>query len=303
MNTSREKTILITGASGFLGTHAVPFLKSFFDVKTLSLRQDKAISNYLFSDIDVVVYLTGIAHQSKKIDSTLYYTVNRDMAVTLAKKAKAGGGSQFVYISSVKAIGEGGKGIYKEGAICNPLTDYGKSKLLAEQELLKLSDERFVVSVIRPAVVYGKGAKGNIDKLMKLIDKLPVIPLGGIDNRRSMVYIGNFLALLKSVIDNAMPGVFIATDDEAKSTTDVVMGINKLRPLQKKIITMPKFVMRLIKVLVPGMHSKIFGDFEVDNTLTNQRLNFTPPYSFETGMREMVGMKESIQNQRTDVSV
>ncbi|HUR30017.1 MAG TPA: NAD-dependent epimerase/dehydratase family protein, partial [Saprospiraceae bacterium] len=190
-----------------------------------------------------------------------------------------------------------------EGAACQPLTDYGKSKLQAEQELLKLSDDQFVVSIIRPAVVYGKGAKGNIAKLMKLIDKLPVIPLGDISNRRSMVYVGNFLALLKSVIDNAMPGVFIAADNEAKSTSDMVKEINRLRPTQKKIISMPKLVMKGLKGLLPDMHSKLFGDFEVDNTLTNERLNFTPPYTFETGMREMMGMEESTQNKRTDVSL
>ena len=302
MNTSSEKTVLVTGASGFLGTHALPYLKKFFKVQPLSLRQDQTINNYLFTDIDVVIYLTGIAHQSKKIDSTLYYTVNRDMAVKFAKKAKAAGVSQFVYISSIKAIGEGGKGIHKEGAECNPLSDYGKSKLQAEEELKKLNDHQFVVSVIRPAVVYGKGAKGNIDKLMKLIDKLPVIPLGGIDNKRSMVYVGNFLALLKSVIDNAMPGIFIAADNEAKSTSDMVNEINNSRDSRKKIIRMPKFMMKVIKTILPEMHNKLFDDFVVDNSSTNQRLNFTPPYSFETGMREMME-KETTQNKRTNVSV
>lgn len=303
MNTFSRKTILITGASGFLGTHTVPYLKRFFDVQTLSLRDDQVINNYTFSHVDVVVYLTGIAHQSKKMDSTLYYTINRDMAVMLARKAKANGVSQFVYISSIKAIGEGGKGIYKEGNACHPLTDYGKSKLQAEQELLKLSDDQFVVSVIRPAVVYGKGAKGNIDKLMKLIDRLPVIPLGGIVNRRSMVYVGNFLALLKSVINNAMPGIFIAADKETKSTSDMVVEINRLMPNHKKIIALPKFMRNFIRMVLPAMYNKLFEDFEVDNTLTNQRLNFTPPYSFEDGMREMMGMKDHLQNNRTDVSV
>ena len=303
MNTSSEKTILITGASGFLGQHTVPYLKKFFDVQTLSLRPDQAINTYIFSGIEVVIYLTGIAHQSKAIDSTLYYTVNRDKAVALAKKAKAGGVSQFVYISSVKAVGEGGKGIHKEGGESHPTTDYGKSKLQAEQELLKLSDDQFIVSVIRPAVVYGKGAKGNIDKLMKLINRLPVIPLGGIHNKRSMVYVGNFLALLKSVIDNAMSGIFIAADNKSKSTSDMVVEINKLMPVQKKIIAMPKLMIRAIKTLLPDMHSKLFGDFEVENKLTNQKLNFTPPYTFESGMREMMGMEENNQYKRTDVSV
>lgn len=297
MNTSSERTILVTGASGFLGTHAVPYLKKFFKVQTLSLKQDQAINNYLFTGIDVVVYLTGIAHQAKKFDSTLYYTVNRDMAVMLANKAKASGASQFVYISSIKAIGEGGKGIHKEGAECHPLSDYGKSKLQAEEELMKLNDPQYVVSVIRPAVVYGKGAKGNIDKLMRLIDKFPVIPLGGIDNQRSMVYVGNFLALLKSVIDNAMPGIFIAADNEAKSTSDMVNEINNSRGNRKKIIRMPKVMMEVIKTLLPGMHKKLFDDFVVDNSSTNQRLNFTPPFTFETGIREMME-EETTQNKR-----
>jgi nucleoside-diphosphate-sugar epimerase len=301
LNTYKDKTVLITGASGFLGKHTVPYLDRLFNVKTLSLRQPKNYARNL-KEVDVIVYLAGIAHQSKKINDSIYFQINRDLTISFAAAAKKAGVKHFIFISTVKVFGEGGKQIYNEDSMCSPSSAYGKSKLEAERELLSMASDNFAVSIIRPAVVYGAGAKGNIEKLVNLINKFPLIPLGGIQNKRSMVYIGNFLALLKRIIDTQTPGVFLSTDNALKSTSEIVNEINRLNPKSKKIIVFPRIVRTLLHKLKPELYDKLFDDFVVDNTLTNRKLNFEPPYTFEEGLREMFGTQEQLKLKKSNVS-
>lgn len=296
---SEGKNVLVTGASGFIGFHAVPFLSKHYQVETFSLRSEMPLPEDL-PKCDAIVYLSGVAHQPR-IDPKLYYRVNRDMAISFAEKALQAGAKQFIYISSIKAMGEGGPYTLDEDSPCHPATDYGKSKLEGEDALLKLGTPEFKVSVIRPAVVYGFGAKGNIRKLTRFIRRWPWVPLGGIDNKRSMVYIGNLLALIHQVIRQQASGVFIAADDVAYSTSEIVGAINKRMERQRKILKFPSFLEPLIKFLLPGVYDRLFGNFIVDNSKTREKLDFQSPYTLETGLDEMLNMEKQ-QKENTHVS-
>ena len=139
-----------------------------------------------------------------------YEKVNVTQTLELAKKAKASGVKQFVFMSTVKVYGEetnvglprsARNDSYNENSLCRPEDEYGKSKLKAEQELLKLKDDNFKVSIVRTPIVYGYGVKANIKSLINLVHKVPVLPFGNIENKRSMVYIGNLCHLVDTIIE------------------------------------------------------------------------------------------------------
>ena len=192
----------------------------------------------------------------------------------LAKKAKESGIKQFIFMSTVKVYGEETDSKYSENSICNPEDDYGKSKLKAELELQKLEDEDFKVSIIRTPIVYGHGVKANIKSLINLINKVPLLPFGKIENKRSMVYIGNLCHLVDEVIIQQKAGIFLASDNKPLSTTRLIELIAK--NLDKKIylIKIP-FFESLLKLVKPSFHKRLYGSLEVDNTITKQKLNLS----------------------------
>ena len=215
-----------------------------------------------------------------------YERVNVTQTLELAKKAKESGVKHFVFMSTVKVYGEETDNVYTENTICSPEDEYGKSKLKAEKELLKLEDNSFKVSIVRTPIVYGYGVKANIKSLLNLVDKVPVLPFGKIENKRSMVYIGNLCHLVDVVIEQQKSGVFLACDDEPFSTTRLCELIAK--NLEKKIylIKIP-FFESLLKIVKPSFHKRLYGSLEVDNNATKEKLNLVNPYSVEDGIRLM----------------
>jgi len=137
-------------------------------------------------------------------------------------------------MSTVKVYGEETTSVYTESTSCHPEDEYGKSKLKAEEELQKLEDENFKVSVIRTPIVYGYGVKANIKSLVNLVNKIPLLPFGKIENKRSMVYIGNLCNLVDEIITQQKSGIFLACDDEPLSTSRLIELIAK--NLDKKYI-------------------------------------------------------------------
>src|SRR5690606_17972327 len=142
----------------------------------------------------------------------------------LAQRAREAGVRQFIYLSSTKVMGEEG-GYFDETTLPAPVDDYGKSKHEAEIALLALDSSTFAVSIIRPPLIYGPRVKGNVLRIMKLLTKSLPLPLGGIHNARSMVFILNLLALIERIIERRASGVFIAGDRTAISTTQMVRGL------------------------------------------------------------------------------
>ncbi len=278
--------LLITCSNGFVGSYFINQYKEKYEIKTFSFLKDD-INSLDCSDLDVVFHLSALVHQMGGASCKEYERVNVTQTLQLAKKAKECGVKQFVFMSTVKVYGEETESVYTEKSICNPEDEYGKSKLKAELELKKLEDEIFKVSIIRTPIVYGYGVKANIKSLVKLVNKMPILPFGNIQNKRSMVYIGNLCYLVDVVIEQQKAGVFLASDDEPLSTSRLIELIAKNLNKKVYLIKIP-FFESFLKLVKPSFHKRLYGSLEVDNSITKEKLNLKNRYTVEEGIGMMI---------------
>ncbi|MCG3654149.1 NAD-dependent epimerase/dehydratase family protein [Aliarcobacter butzleri] len=277
--------LLVTGSNGYVGKNFINKYNNQYLFEKFSLLNQN-IEDINFNRIDVLLHCAALVHQKEEHSYEKYYEANVEYPVKLAKLAKQNGVKQFVFISTIAVYGEE-KEKLNENTICNPATFYGKSKLEAEKELLKLNDDSFTVSIIRPPMIYGKSAPGNIDSLVKLVKKLAIIPLGNIENKRSFISIQNLCHLVDEIITQEKQGIFLASDDKSLSTSKLIELIAK--NLDKKIylIKIP-FFETLLKILKPSFHKRLYGSLEIDNIITKEKLNLKNLYSVEDGIRLMI---------------
>lgn len=164
------KRILITGKNSYIGSRFQEWLAKHPDkykVDAISLR-DESWKEKDFSEYDVVYHVAGIAHRKEtKENRELYYKVNRDLAYEVAKKSKQDGIKQFIFLSTMSVYGLE-SGVIDEHTPLKPKSNYGKSKLQAEELIKPLEDDSFKIAILRPPMVYGKGCKGNYPRLAKL---------------------------------------------------------------------------------------------------------------------------------------
>lgn len=280
--------IYITGSSGFVATNFIKHSPE-YTITCLHLRDQKP-ENIDFSGADVVLHLAALVHQMNGAPEDQYFKINRDLTLAVAKRAKEQGVKHFVFMSTVKVYGESTTetGKWNENTACHPTDPYGKSKYDAECKLRELEDENFTVSIVRSPLVYGVGVKGNMISLVRLVAKFPFLPLGGIQNKRTMVYVGNLVALIKRIIEKKQSGVFLAGDAVALSTTELVELIGKYVNHKSHLFVLPRFVVNLLEAVKPAIIDRLWGSLELDCSRTNNILDFTPPYSQEQGIREMV---------------
>ncbi|MFW3412520.1 NAD-dependent epimerase/dehydratase family protein [Aliarcobacter butzleri] len=278
--------LLITGSNGFIGNYFINNYKSKYNIKTFSFLKDD-INTLDCNTIDIVFHLSALVHQMDGASTNEYEKINVIQTIELAKKAKESGVKHFVFMSTVKVYGEETNSKYTENTVCNPEDDYGKSKLKAEQELQKLEDENFKISIIRTPIVYGYGVKANIKNLINLVNKVPVLPFGKIKNKRSMVYIGNLCHLVDKIIIQKKSGIFLACDDEPLSTSKLIDLIAKNLAKKTYLIKIP-FFESLLKILKPSFHKRLYGSLEIDNTITKEKLNLKNPYDVEDGIKFMI---------------
>jgi nucleoside-diphosphate-sugar epimerase len=285
---NKTKTILLTGSSGFVGQRFLEYNAAKFIIRTVSLV-NQSVENIDFTDIDAIVHLAGKAHQMAKIDDRIYFDVNTELTKKLALAAKAQGVSHFIFISTIKVFGEHQNTVLTEGSPCEPINDpYGQSKLEAEKFLQRLEDTTFVVSILRPPLIYGPRVKGNLIRFLKLADNSNPLPFASIDNRRTMVYLDNLIEMLNALIEQKKSGIFLAADAQPISTTFLIGEMRRKMARPTRLFAMPsplKWVLRKIK---PEMYIRLYGSLEMDAQDSFKRLNFTPPYSIEQGIGEMV---------------
>jgi len=277
--------ILITGSSGYVGSNFINTFTEKYDFVTFSLLKD-TLDDLELSNIDIVLHCAALVHQKVEHDYEKYDDINVKYPIKLAKKAKESAVKQFILISTIAVYGEGEKKL-DENTACNPITPYGKSKLEAERQLEELKDEEFIVSIIRPPMVYGKDAPGNIASLIRLVKKVPVLPFGKIDNRRSFVYIANLIYLIDKIIEKKQGGIFLASDDEPLSTTKLIELIAKALNRTIHLIRIP-FFEYLLKAFKPSLHKRLYESSEIDNKITKEILAIRNPYSVEQGIKSMI---------------
>ena len=221
------KKILITGANSYIGTSFEKYVSHWpdqYQVDKVSLV-DGSWRQKDFSAYDVIFHVAGIAHIKETAENAhLYYEVNRDLAVETAKKGKADGVKQFVFLSSMSVYGMD-EGAVSMETVPAPKSNYGKSKLQAEEGLKPLQDAGFAIAIMRPPMVYGDGCKGNYQSLVKFAKKLPFFP--DYKNQRSMIHIDTLCAFVKNLIDESCSGLFLPQDEEYVCTCKMVQQIAK----------------------------------------------------------------------------
>lgn len=277
------KRILITGRNSYVGNQLAEWLNKEsekYSIVKESVRDGKW-KEIDFSNFDVVVHVAGIAHlKESKENVPSYYKINRDLAVSVAKEAKNAGVSQFVFISTMNVYG------IEEGTISrsteeNPKTAYGKSKLEAEILIRSLHTNDFIVSVLRPPMIYGVGCKGNYQLLSRFSKRIRVFP--AINNNRSMLYIDNLSEIIKIIIEKKKHGYFFPQNQEFVNTSNMV---KKIRGVHKKDILLLKGFSRVIDILKKRNEKirKVFGDLVYDKELSSFEEKYNV-VSFEESIR------------------
>jgi len=294
------KNVAITGSSGFIGTSFIRYNNE-FSIREVDLLTQN-VENLDLIGIDSVLHLAAMVHQMKEIPAEIYYEVNCILAYNVAKRAKEQGVKQFVLMSTAKVYGELNTlyNCWNEDSECNPVDRYGKSKLQAEKLIRGLEDDTFRVAIVRSPLVYGAGVKVNMLNLIKLVDNIPILPFGGVGNKRSIVYIGNLVALLNVIINKNSSGVFIAGDRNPVSTTLLVKCISQSLGKTRILFRLPNFFIWVIRLIKPAFIDRLFGTLILDNSSTNYSLDFFPPYVCEEGVDEMVKWYKLVKDNKNE---
>lgn len=259
------KRVLIAGAGSYIGMQlAAHLLQSEKEYEVRQLDVQKPFDASAFAGWDVVVHVAGIAHQKETAENApLYQAVNCDLALKVARMAKAQGVGQFVFLSSMSVYGLTHGHITAQTRPA-PTTHYGKSKWAAEQGLQLLADESFRVAVLRPPMVYGRGCRGNYPRLSALAQSMPVFPK--VKNQRSMVYIGTLCDCVQRSIEDGQGGLFFPQNREYVCTSQMVRQIARCHG--KRIWLVPGFGW-LIRWMAGRVSTvdKLFGDLTYDQAL------------------------------------
>ncbi len=274
------KRVLITGANSYIGVSFEQYANKHYPSDLLIETIDMIYGDWRdkdFSIYDAVFHVAGIAHAdvgnvSEEVKAK-YYAVNTDLAIETAKKAKEQGVNQFIFMSSAIVYGDSApygktKRITAETEP-QPANCYGDSKWRADKGVRELSDDNFMVTVLRPPMIYGKGSKGNYPTLSKMAKKLPIFP--DVNNERSMLYIDNLCEFLCLVIIRGEGGVFFPQNSEYSKTSEIVKTIAQVSGHKIAVSRAWNWTVALASKLpgkISGLANKAFGSMSYDQSMS-----------------------------------
>jgi nucleoside-diphosphate-sugar epimerase len=242
--------IRITGASGFVGQNLFNFFKVNYQLKKITRLDILKVSSADWINSQVIIHLAGKAHDLKKISNPdEYYQVNTELTQKVFDSFLDSDARVFITLSSVKAVADEVLEELNEEKIPNPITHYGKSKLLAEQYILsKEIPKGKRVYILRPCMIHGPGNKGNLNLLHQLVSKGIPWPLGAFENNRSFCSIDNLMFIIKELIERVdIPsGVYNIADDEALSTNEVISVLAESKNRTAKIWKVSKGLVQYV---------------------------------------------------------
>lgn len=258
-------SVLIIGSNGFVGKHLTKMFSSFYNVNEINIRYP--IEQHIEIKSDFVIHLSGKAHDLKNVlNVDDYYLVNTDFAKNVFEKFLLSDAKVFITLSSVKAAADTLESELTEDHLPNPITHYGKSKLLAEQYILSKSiPEGKRVYILRPCMIHGPSNKGNLNLLYKIVSKGFPWPLGAFENKRSFCSIDNLCFIINELVNNdsIASGVYNVADDEPLATNELIKLIAESQGKKYLIWNVPKSIIKLLSKM---------GDF-LKLPLNSERLN------------------------------
>ncbi|MDX6769397.1 MAG: NAD-dependent epimerase/dehydratase family protein [Elusimicrobiota bacterium] len=284
------RTVLLTGATGFVGSAVAPALAA----AGWTVRAD---SRRLTPDADwsdalrgaaAVVHLAARAHRlaDGPAQAGEYRRVNAEATETLGRAAAAAG-CRFVFLSSVKAVGEAtppGRP-WNEDAPCVPEDAYGSSKLDAERRLAAVAGLSWCA--LRPPLVYGPGVKANFLRLVTAVDRGVPLPLATVDNRRSLLFVGNLAsAVVRALEVPKAVGPFFIRDGEDLSTPELLRRMAAALGRPSRVFPFPLPLLRAgASLLGRGPEAdRLLGDLAVDDARLRAALDWTPPFTVDQGL-------------------
>lgn len=258
------KKVLVIGESSYIGRSFAAYGKNRLIVDTVSSR-DNCWREAPLETYDSVLFCAGIAHRRQTAENRAdYYEVNCNLAVQAAKAAKANGVHQFIYISSVSVFGRNTGTISADTEPAPRARDaYGESKLLAEQHLQQLTDETFLLAIIRPPMVYGFGCKGNFPRFVSLIARIPIFPKT--KNRRSMIYIDTLSAFLAQCVEKEMVGIYHPQNAQYVNTSQLASAVAQALGKRLYLSNLLGLFVPLVSKIPAGQ--KVFGSLVIDESL------------------------------------
>jgi UDP-glucose 4-epimerase len=245
---------------------------------------------------DAVVHLAARVHMMRDHACdplALYRATNTEATLNLARQAAHAGVKRFVFISTIKVNGEGRDTAYRETDTPALEDAYAISKWEAEQGLRRIEQETGLeVAILRPPLVYGPGVKANFLRLMQTVQKGWPLPLGAIRNRRSLLYLGNFVDAIQLCVEHpaAAGQTFLLDDGEPVSTPDLIRALARAMGRPARLLAVPVGVLELAGALLGkrAAVARLAGSLYVDSSAIRSRLGWTPPFSMEAGLAATV---------------
>jgi nucleoside-diphosphate-sugar epimerase len=298
--------ILLTGAAGFLGRHIYQKLCIDNDVVgTVRSSVDSHANPHVemlispntnwkpvLSEIKCVVHSAALAHVLNANGCSLeqFRLINTLSTLNFAEQAASAGVERFIFISSIGVNGLGSGKPFRYDDAPNPQEPYAVSKYEAEVGLQKIAKETGMeVVIIRPPLVYGAKTPGNFGKFSALAKKNLPLPLGAVDNKRSLVGIDNLVDLITTCIDHpkAANQTFLVSDDNDVSTSYLLSSMILAAGKTPLLLPVPVSLLRFFAGFFgkASVIDRMSSNLQVDISHTKSTLGWKPPVSFEEGIR------------------
>lgn len=309
-----RKVIALTGINGFLGTSLYSMLvelESYLILKVArNSNKQKNLASYALdlskrinesecewlTEVDAIIHCAARAHIMKEAAAdplSEYRKVNTEGTLRLASIAAEKGVRRFIYISSIKVHGERNhtdNSIDEESQL-EPVDPYGISKLEAEIGLREIAQQTGMeVVIIRPPLIYGPGVKANFESMMKWLSKDRPLPLGAVNNRRSLVGIDNLCNFIQLCIEHpkAANETFLISDQDDVSTSELLNRLKNAMNSKSVILPVPTSLMKLGATIVGKgtVAQRLFDNLFVTSDKASRLLDWTPPYTMDEQLQK-----------------
>jgi nucleoside-diphosphate-sugar epimerase len=279
----------VEGAGGFVGGCLLPVLqRAGWTVRTAGRRDVGDLGpdtdwRPLLAGADAVVHLAARVHVMRDTaddPDAAFDRANHQATAALAEQTKAAGGRRLVFLSSVKVHGDAAEGPLTADDAPTPADPYGRSKLAAEQALARFGDS-MEIAVLRPPLVYGPGVKGNFLSMLKAVDRGWPLPLGAVENRRSLIYAGNLADAIRFSL-RGPPGTYLPSDRDDVSTPTLLRRTAEALGKRARLLPVPVSMLRSAAALTgkSAAVNRLTGSLTVDGALPG----WAPPASMKQGL-------------------